>query len=100
MKKALCVAAICALVVAIFGASVYAADIIVKGKVEAAAKDASGKATSVVIVTESAKYTVANDEKGKELLAAVGKTTEATGTESALPDGSKILKVKTFKMVE
>ncbi len=99
MKKALCIVAICALVVAMFGTSVLAADVTVKGKVEAAAKDAAGKVTAVSIVTDSGKVAVAGTGKGKALLNEVGKTVEATGVEITAADGAKTLEVKSFKVI-
>ena len=69
------------------------------GTVTVADKDASGKVTAVKIVADEGEYLVADNDKGKELLALVDKDVDASGTVKS-SDGKKTITVTSFEVIE
>lgn len=72
----------------------------VKGVVEAAAHDATGKVTKIRIVAGEQKYKIAANDKGRELIQHVGKTVEATGGLKTKAKGSQVFTVNSFTIAE
>jgi hypothetical protein len=69
------------------------------GTVTVANKDASGKVTAVKIVADEGEYLVADNDKGKELLALVDKDVDVSGTVKN-SGGKKTITVTSFEVIE
>ena len=69
------------------------------GTVTVANKDASGKVTAVKIVADEGEYLVADNDKGKELLALVDKDVDVSGTVKS-NGGKKTINVTSFEVIE
>ncbi|HAA05808.1 MAG TPA: hypothetical protein DCE18_20925 [Syntrophobacteraceae bacterium] len=69
------------------------------GTVTVASKDANGKVTAVKIVADEGEYLVADNDKGKELLALVDKDVDVSGTVKD-SGGKKTLTVTSFEVIE
>jgi hypothetical protein len=69
------------------------------GTVAVASKDASGKVTAVKIVADEGEYLVADNDKGKELLALVDKDVDVSGTVKD-SGGKKTITVTSFEVIE
>ena len=69
------------------------------GTVTVANKDAGGKVTAVKIVADEGEYLVADNDKGKELLALVDKDVDVSGTIKS-NGGNKTITVTSFEVIE
>ncbi len=101
--RKLFITAVCAFVVlAVISSSLLAADkpVTIKGTVEVAAKDDAGKITAIQLLVGNEAYKVADNAKAKELVLLVGEMVEATGMVMAKADGSKMIAIESFKVVE